>query len=200
MENFPINDYRRLFLRIFQHPSYRKLPCAQRSNYTRRYSLRHPSWGTFPILTNRSDNSRCFFNTRFVGNLMCLESSILDRPPFNTRLTGNFMRCSSHKSLISFFQHPSYGKQCLLGLIGIFNTRLMGNCIRSLSLHQIQHLSTPTLWETPHYPYVGGPGIPLSTPLLWETYAVVNGPTATRLPFSTPVLREATLCLTQLHM
>jgi len=83
------------------------------------------------------------------------------------------MRCSSHKSLISFFQHPSYGKQCLLGLIGmvvyIFNTRLMGNCIRSLSLHQIQHLSTPTLWET---------------------YAVVNGPTVTRLPFSTPILRE----------
>jgi hypothetical protein len=131
MENFPINDYRRLFLRIFQHPSYRKLPCAQRSNYTRRYSLRHPSWGTFPILTNRSDNSRCFFNTRFMGNLMCLESSILDRPPFNT--------------------------------------------LRSLSLvlwetvHQIQHLSTPTLWET---------------------YAVVNGPTMTRLPFSTPILRE----------
>jgi hypothetical protein len=66
----------------------------------------------------------------------------------------------------------------------------MGNCIRSLSLHQIQHLSTPTLWETPHYPCVGGSGIPLSTPLLWETYAVVNGPTMTRLPFSTPVLRE----------
>jgi len=120
-----------LFLRIFQHPSYRKLPCAQRSNYTRRYSLRHPSWGTFPILTNRSDNSRCFFNTRFVGNLMCLESSILDRPPFNTRFTGNFMRCSSHKSLISFFQHPSYGKLYSISIStsnpASFNTHVVGN-------------------------------------------------------------------------
>jgi hypothetical protein len=26
--------------------------------------------------------------------------------------------------------------------------------------------------------------------LLWETYAVVNGQTVTRLPFSTPILRE----------
>jgi hypothetical protein len=130
MENFPINDYRRLFLRIFQHPSCRKLPCAQRSNYMHRYDLRHPSWGTFPTLTNRSDNSRCFFNTRLVGN---------------------FMRRSSHKSLMSFFQHPSYGKQCLLGLIGIvvyiFNTRLMGNCIRSLSLHQI-HFNTHVVGNT----------------------------------------------------
>jgi hypothetical protein len=125
-----------LFLRIFQHPSYRKLPCAQRSNYTRRYSLRHPSWGTFPILTNRSDNSRCFFNTRFVGNLMCLESSILDRPPFNTRFTGNFMRCSSHKSLISFFQHPSYGKLYSISIStsnpASFNTHVVGNATLSL--------------------------------------------------------------------
>gem|GEM_PF-5870631 len=74
---------------------------------------------------------------------------------------------------MSHFQHP-YGKPQAHSCSPIFTP----------------HLSTPMLWETPHYPHVGGPGIPLSTPLLWETYAVVNGPTVTRRPFSTPILRE----------
>jgi hypothetical protein len=76
---------------------------------------------------------------------------------------------------MSHFQHLYYGKP---GIINRFDLEL------------VPPFSTPVSWETPHYPYVGGPGIPLSTPSLWETYAVVNGPTVTRLPFSTPILRE----------